>query len=107
MEEESPVIEIRNLHKSFGELAVLKGINMVAPRGHVISLIGSSGSGKSTLLRCANLLENSQDGAVLFEGEAIRWKGTGAGRRPSDPAQVRRFAPIFRWFFNSLICGRI
>ena len=90
MEEESPVIEIRNLHKSFGELAVLKGIDMVAPRGHVISLIGSSGSGKSTLLRCANLLENSQDGAVLFEGEAIRWKGTGPGRRPSDPAQVRR-----------------
>jgi polar amino acid transport system ATP-binding protein len=87
---ELPVIEIRDLHKSYGHLEVLKGIDMVAPRGHVISLIGSSGSGKSTLLRCCNLLEDSQQGEIKFEGEAVRWQGTGLGRHPSDRMQVTR-----------------
>ncbi len=85
-----PVIEIRDLHKSFGTLDVLKGVDMVAPRGHVVSLIGSSGSGKSTLLRCANLLEDSQKGEILFEGEPVRWRGDGAARHPADRAQVTR-----------------
>jgi len=85
-----PVIEIRNLHKSFGALEVLRGVDMIAPRGHVISLIGSSGSGKSTLLRCANLLEDSQQGEILFEGEPITWRGTGVHRHPADRAQVTR-----------------
>ncbi len=86
----TPVIEIRDLHKSYGELEVLKGVSMTAPRGHVLSLIGSSGSGKSTLLRCANLLEDSQSGEILFEGEPITWKGTGLHRHPGDRAQVTR-----------------
>ncbi|WP_096787243.1 ABC transporter ATP-binding protein [Rhodobacter sp. CZR27] len=86
----TPVIEIRNLHKSYGSLEVLKGVDMVAPKGHVVSLIGSSGSGKSTLLRCCNLLEDSQEGEILFEGEAVRWRGTGLARHPADKAQVIR-----------------
>jgi polar amino acid transport system ATP-binding protein len=86
----TPVIEIRNLHKSYGNLEVLKGVDLTAPRGHVISLIGSSGSGKSTLLRCCNLLEDSQDGDIVFEGEAVHWKGKGLGRHPADRAQVIR-----------------
>jgi polar amino acid transport system ATP-binding protein len=85
-----PVIEIRDLHKAYGELEVLKGVDLTAPRGHVVALIGSSGSGKSTLLRCANLLEESQQGEVLFEGEPIRWRGTGMARHPADHAQVTR-----------------
>ena len=87
---ETPVIQIRNLHKSYGQLEVLKGVDMVAPKGHVVSLIGSSGSGKSTLLRCCNLLEDSQDGEILFEGEAVHWRGTGLHRHPADKAQVTR-----------------
>jgi polar amino acid transport system ATP-binding protein len=86
----TPVIEIRNLHKSFGALEVLRGVDMVAERGHVVSLIGSSGSGKSTLLRCANLLEDSQNGEIVFEGEPIVWRGSGGGRQPADRAQVTR-----------------
>jgi polar amino acid transport system ATP-binding protein len=87
---DTPVIEIRDLHKSYGDLEVLKGVGMTAPRGHVISLIGSSGSGKSTLLRCCNLLEDSQQGEILFEGEAVHWKGQGHSRHPADRAQVTR-----------------
>lgn len=85
-----PVIQISGLHKSYGPLEVLRGVDLTARAGDVIALIGSSGSGKSTLLRCANLLEDSQQGAILFEGEPVRWKGTGAHRRPSDAEQIRR-----------------
>jgi polar amino acid transport system ATP-binding protein len=86
----TPVIAIQGLHKAYGSLEVLRGVDLAAPRGHVISLIGSSGSGKSTLLRCCNLLEDSQQGEILFEGESVRWKGTGLARQPSDRAQVTR-----------------
>ena len=89
MNKPEPVIEIKNLHKSFGDLSVLKGVDIVANKGEVISLIGSSGSGKSTLLRCANLLENSQQGKIFFDGEEIKWTGTGEDRAPADANQVR------------------
>ena len=84
------VIEIRDLHKAYGDLEVLKGVNITANRGDVVSLIGSSGSGKSTLLRCCNLLENSQRGEMRFKGEKISWIGKKHDRRPSDPKQVLR-----------------
>ena len=85
-----PIIEIRNLHKAYGALEVLRGVDISAPQGHVISLIGSSGSGKSTLLRCANLLEDSQLGDVIFCGEPVTWKGQGLARHPGDRAQIIR-----------------
>ncbi|MGB2201730.1 MAG: ABC transporter ATP-binding protein [Pseudooceanicola atlanticus] len=88
--QQPPVIEIRDLHKSYGTLEVLKGVTITAERGKVVSLIGSSGSGKSTLLRCANLLEDSQSGEILFKGEAVHWRGTGMARRPGDARQVLR-----------------
>ncbi len=84
------VIDIRDLHKAYGTLEVLKGVSISAPAGHVVSLIGSSGSGKSTLLRCANLLEDSQQGDILFSGEPVTWRGTGHNRRPGDRAQMIR-----------------
>lgn len=86
----TPVIEIRDLHKCYGPLEVLKGVDITAHRGDVVSLIGSSGSGKSTLLRCANLLEDSQQGEILFKGEPVTWRGTDQNRRPADPKQVLR-----------------
>lgn len=90
MPDETPVLEIRDLHKAYGDLEVIKGVNITAHRGDVVSLIGSSGSGKSTILRCANLLEDSQQGDILFKGEPVRWKGAGHGRHPADPKQVLR-----------------
>lgn len=88
--QQTPVIEIRDLHKAYGALEVLKGVSIAAPKGHVISLIGSSGSGKSTLLRCCNLLEDSQQGEVLFKGEPVSWRGSGHYRNPADAKQVLR-----------------
>ncbi|ANW33179.1 ATP-binding protein [Ketogulonicigenium vulgare] len=78
------------MHKSYGDLPVLNGVDITAPKGHVIALIGSSGSGKSTLLRCCNLLEDSQDGEILFDGKPVLWAGAGLDRRPASPAQVRQ-----------------
>ena len=89
-DQHAPIIEIKGLHKAYGKLEVLKGIDVTAKRGDVVALIGSSGSGKSTLLRCCNMLEISQEGTILFQGEAVKWKGTGHNRRPADPAQVTR-----------------
>ncbi len=90
MNDISPALEIRELHKSYGSLEVLKGVNLTARRGDVVSLIGSSGSGKSTLLRCTNLLEFSQSGDILFDGDAVVWKGTGLNRQPADQTQLVR-----------------
>ncbi|MEM9854354.1 MAG: ATP-binding cassette domain-containing protein [Pseudomonadota bacterium] len=84
----APVIEIKNLHKAYGALEVLKGVDIRAERGDVISLIGSSGSGKSTLLRCCNLLEDSQQGEIIFEGDPVEWRGSGHARRPANKAQL-------------------
>ena len=92
------VIELRNIHKNYGDLEVLKGIDLVANRGDVIALIGSSGSGKSTLLRCANLLEIPQQGDIIFQGKAVAWakaRGGNGGenkgeRTPADKHQLRQ-----------------
>ena len=68
---EQAVIRIRDLHKYFGNLEVLKGIDMDVQRGEVVVILGPSGSGKSTLLRCVNLLEKSTRGEIWFEDELI------------------------------------
>ena len=60
-----PVIELRGVHKSYDALEVLRGVNILAHEGDVISLIGSSGSGKSTLIRCINRLEEHQTGDII------------------------------------------
>ncbi len=65
------VIKVSNLHKKFGELHVLKGIDAHITKGEVVVVIGPSGSGKSTFLRCLNLLEYPTEGEVIFEGLSI------------------------------------
>jgi len=65
------VIEFRDVHKSFGNLEVLKGINLNIEKGQVVTLIGPSGSGKSTILRCINLLEKPTKGQVFIDGTDI------------------------------------
>ncbi|MFD1717697.1 amino acid ABC transporter ATP-binding protein [Georgenia deserti] len=67
----TPAIEIRDLHKSFGDVEVLKGIDLVIRQGEVVCVVGPSGSGKSTLLRSVNLLEEPTGGQILIEGVDI------------------------------------
>ena len=64
----SPMIEIEDLHKHFGALHVLRGINLAVAKGEVVCIIGPSGSGKSTLLRCINHLEDWQSGRIVVDG---------------------------------------
>jgi polar amino acid transport system ATP-binding protein len=59
---ETPMVEISSVHKFFGDLHVLRGVDLVVPRGSVCAILGPSGSGKSTLLRCINVLEEIQAG---------------------------------------------
>ena len=65
------MIKLKNLHKSFGDLHVLKGIDLQIDKGEIVAIVGPSGSGKSTVLRCMNLLEEPTEGEVIFEGKDI------------------------------------
>jgi polar amino acid transport system ATP-binding protein len=77
---ESPALLLENVHKSFGENEVLKGIDLTVEPHEVVCLIGASGSGKSTLLRCVNLVEPIDAGRVVVEGEEITAEGVDANR---------------------------
>ena len=72
-------LEVKDLHKHFGQNEVLKGISLEANKGDVISIIGSSGSGKSTFLRCINLLETPTHGEIWVNGELIQMKNNRSG----------------------------
>ncbi|OUR79655.1 peptide ABC transporter ATP-binding protein [Alphaproteobacteria bacterium 46_93_T64] len=69
--EDQPMVSIKDLHKSFGALEVLKGISMDVMKGEVVCIIGPSGSGKSTLIRCVNALNDIQQGSILVEGQEV------------------------------------
>jgi octopine/nopaline transport system ATP-binding protein len=98
----SVAISVRDLHKSFGPVEVLKGISIDAHEGEVISILGSSGSGKSTLLRCINMLEVPDSGSIAVAGETIRLKAAGGGKsRPADQKQVDRIRSELGMVFQS------
>ena len=81
------LIHIRDLHKSFGALEVLKGIDIEVRRGERIAIIGSSGSGKSTLLRCINFMEMPTSGTIALDGNVL-----GSPRKGRPPAGERAYA---------------
>ena len=87
------LIEIDDLHKSFGKLNVLKGVSMRVRKGDVLVLIGPSGSGKSTLLRSVNLLEKPTSGRVIFEGNDM----TAAGKKELSVLR-QRMGMVFQQF---------
>ena len=84
--------QIKNLSKSFGDLEVLRDININIERGEVVVVIGPSVSGKSTMLRCVNLLERPTNGAILFEGQDI----TRLGR--DTPSYRQKVGMVFQRF---------
>ena len=69
------MIRTENLHKSFGDLHVLQGVDQTIRKGEVVSIIGPSGGGKSTFLRCLNLLEMPEEGKIFFQGTELTGKG--------------------------------
>lgn len=96
-------LKVDNLHKSFGNHKVIKGVSMEAQKGEVIAILGASGSGKSTFLRCINLLETPNSGDVFLAGEKIRMKQDRHGETvPEDIRQVERMrsrlAMVFQGF---------
>ncbi|MFB9134440.1 ABC transporter ATP-binding protein [Vibrio sp. AK197] len=98
-----PALNIKDLHKTFGQNEVLKGISLEAHKGDVISIIGSSGSGKSTFLRCINLLETPTAGDIWVNGELIEMKANRQGDAiPVNEKQVQRIrsrlAMVFQGF---------
>ena len=66
-----PIVSLKDVHKSFGDLEVLKGITFDVMKGEVICIIGPSGSGKSTLIRCINALNDIQSGSIKFQGQEV------------------------------------
>jgi len=81
----TPMIKVNNLHKKFGDVEVLKGIDFEVNKGDVIAVIGSSGSGKSTLLRCLIDLETADVGDIVIEGQYLMKDGT-----YESPTEVRK-----------------
>lgn len=88
----TPAIELRDLHKHFGDNQVLTGIDLAVQSGQVVCVIGPSGSGKSTLLRCVNLLEQPTRGRVLVDGVEL------TGRDVNLDAARRRIGMVFQQF---------
>lgn len=97
-----PALLAEDIHKSFGDLQVLKGVSLSAGQGDVISIIGSSGSGKSTLLRCINFLETPDQGRITVDGEEIVVRADSNGRvTGADPKQINRLRTRLGMVFQS------
>ena len=98
----APALAARGITKRYGALEVLKGIDIEARTGDVISIIGTSGSGKSTLLRCLNLLEHPNDGQIILHGEEIRLKRDKGGElSASDSKQIARLRADLGFVFQN------
>lgn len=85
-----PIVRIRQLRKAFGDLEVLRGVDLTVPEGQVVSIIGPSGSGKSTLLRILMTLERPDSGHIEIAGESLYTMRKNGRDRPADDAHIRR-----------------
>lgn len=97
-----PIVEAIDVHKSFGSLEVLKGINLSVNKGEVVCLLGPSGSGKSTFLRCINHLERMTSGRILVDGRLIGYHERGGALHEMSgkelAAQRRDIGMVFQRF---------
>jgi polar amino acid transport system ATP-binding protein len=93
-------LRLQNVHKRFGKLEVLRGLNLDVEKGEVVCILGPSGSGKSTLLRCINLLEPPEEGEIFLEGQDIcKGPGSGTGEQSWNLDFVRqRVGLVFQQF---------
>ena len=93
MNDAAPLLRFEDVHKRYGDVEVLRGVDLDVAEGDVVCLIGASGCGKSTMLKCANLIEPIHGGRILLEGEEITDERT-------DPDRVRRHIGIVFQAFN-------
>jgi polar amino acid transport system ATP-binding protein len=102
MTQDTPLIEVRHISKTFGATQVLKDISLDVSKSEVVCIIGPSGSGKSTLLRSLAFLERYDSGDVLIEGELLGYVGWGAERRDATRAEIhharRHVGMVFQQF---------
>ncbi|HEX2526966.1 MAG TPA: amino acid ABC transporter ATP-binding protein [Geminicoccus sp.] len=100
----APLLQARGVKKTFGQLQILKGIDLDVYQGQVVALIGASGSGKTTFLRCINLLEEYEGGEILLDGEQIGYRIEGEAQRrrrlgeTQVSAQRARIGMVFQSF---------
>ena len=100
--ERQPIIKVQNLHKRFGPLHVLKGIDLSVQIGEKICIVGPSGSGKSTLLRCINFLEEPDEGMVWLDGAPMGFiENSGGGRRRATESEINRLRASVGMVFQS------
>ncbi len=101
------MIEVKNLHKSFGDREVLKGIDLSVEKGDVMAILGPSGSGKTTILRCMNFLEHADRGTLVFDGEEIDL----AGISKKDIARLRKKTAFvfqnYNLFLNKTVLANV
>ena len=88
---EKPLLEARNVSKSFGQVKVLKGLNLTVREGETVCIIGPSGGGKSTFLRCVNFLEKIDSGALLFKGQLVGYSEHGNKLKEWDEKEAAAF----------------
>ena len=102
------VVAATDVHKSFGNLKVLKGVSLTVRRGEVVVIVGASGSGKTTLIRCLNHLEKIDEGRILVNGHLIGYRERG-GRLVEDQASATSRASARRsaWSSSASTCFRI
>ena len=93
----NPILEVKNLRKRFGDVQVLKGIDLTLQKGEVLSIIGSSGGGKTTLLRCLNFLEKANSGEIVVNGKTVYSSCEGEKPVVTPEAQLS-FGLVFQQF---------
>ncbi len=98
MSNSKPMVEVRNVHKAYGALEVLKGINLSVERGQIIAIIGPSGSGKSTLLRSINHLETVNSGQILLDGVQVNQPLSGRAFERHINAVRQQMGMVFQHF---------
>ncbi|MBB5703865.1 polar amino acid transport system ATP-binding protein [Ochrobactrum daejeonense] len=98
MSNSKPMVEVRDVHKAFGALEVLKGIDLSVERGQIIAIIGPSGSGKSTLPRSINHLENVNSGQILLDGVQVNQPLTGRAFERHINAVRQQMGMVFQHF---------
>src|SRR4051812_33299744 len=95
------MVQIQRLQKRYGDLHVLKGVDLDVPAGEVVCVIGPSGSGKTTMLRCINFLETYQDGRIYVDGKLVGYREADGKLKPAAEKEIARVRAETAMVFQS------